>query len=345
MHSPNSPQSYLRRRPAGALLVALVLSLAAACGGSDTGSTDPNLTKVKVALDWTTYVGYHSALVEADEKGHFADEGLEVDFDLTAGSKDGVLAVGTKRADIGWVDLSTAAVSMLAGVPVKAVATVQEKNATGLTALKGTDLDSPADVKGMRIGSTPGGSDSTLVPAFLAANGLKKSDITLVNLPANGKLASLIAGDVDAISGQVYYYKSALKSQGKDPHGMLYSDAGLDVLDHGFIASDAFIKDNAKIIPQFLSAYRKGLSDTIADPEAACKSTADRSEGAMTTEGCVAELDEWLKLVYSPDSPTWGQSSAESFESTVAILKKFGGATGDKKPTDMFTNDHLPASN
>ena len=345
MHSPISPWPFARPRFTSAVLVALLLSTLAACGSSGSGTAGSDLTKVKVALDWTTYVGYHSALVTADEKGYFADEGLEVEFDLTAGSKDGVLAVGTKRADIGWVDLSTAAVSMLAGVPVKAVATIQEKNATGLTALKGTPLDSPADVKGLRIGSTPGGSDSTLVPAFLAANGLKESDITLVNLPANGKLASLIAGDVDAISGQVYYYTVALKNQGKDPHGMLYSDAGLDVLDHGFIASDAFIKDNAKIIPEFLSAYRKGLADTIANPEAACKSTSERSEGAMTTEACVAELDEWLKLVYSPDSATWGQSSAESFDSTVAILKKFGGATGDMKPADMFTNDYLPGSN
>lgn len=344
MHPPISRQSIPRRRAAGALLVAVVLSLLAACGGSDSGSAGSNLTKVKVALDWTTYVGYHSALVDADEKGYFADEGIKVDFDLTAGSKDGVLAVGTKRADIGWVDLSTAAVSMLAGVPVKAVATIQEKNATGLTALKGTDLNTPADVKGLRIGSTPGGSDSTLVPAFLAANGLKESDITLVNLPANGKLASLIAGDVDAISGQVYYYSAALKNQGKDPHGMLYSDAGLDVLDHGFIASNAFIKDNPTVIPQFLAAYRKGLADTIADPEAACKVTSERSEGAMTTQTCVAELDEWLKLVHSPELSTWGQNSADSWDSTVSILKEFGGATGKQKPADMFTNDYLPGN-
>src|SRR5690554_6448425 len=85
----------------------------------------------------------------------------------TSRTKDGVLAVGTGQGDIGWVDQSTASVSMLAGVPVKAVATVQEKNATGLTVLQGTDLDSPDDVRGLRIGSTPGGSDSTLVPAFL----------------------------------------------------------------------------------------------------------------------------------------------------------------------------------
>ena len=345
MYSSISQRSFPHRGSIIALFLALLFPLLAACGGSNDGSSDSNLTKVKVALDWTTYVGYHSALVQADEKGYFEDEGLEVEFELTAGSKDGVLAVGTDRADIGWVDLSTAAVSMLAGVPVTAVATVQEKNATGLTALEGTPLDSPTDVKGMRIGSTPGGSDSTLVPAFLAANGLKKSDVTIVNLPANGKFASLIAGDVDAISGQVYYYVAALKNQGEKPHGMLYSDAGLDVLDHGFIASDKFIKDSADVIPPFLSAYRKGLADTMADPQAACATTAERSEGAMTKKGCVAELAGWLKLVYPVDSSQWGENNAESWDSTLSILKEFGGASGNRKTSDMFSNDYLPGSN
>ena len=138
--------------------------------------------------------GGHEKLVLADERGYFAEEGFDVDFNLTAGSKDGVLAVGTGQSDIGWVDLSTASVSMLAGVPIRAVATVQEKNATGLTVLEGTPLESPDDVRGLRIGSTLGGSDSTLVPAFLAANNLAESDVTIVNLPANGKLAALITG-------------------------------------------------------------------------------------------------------------------------------------------------------
>lgn len=326
------------------LLALAMVPLLAGCAATDAGqgNSEDGSTPVRLALDWTSYVGYHSPLALADEKGYFADEGLAVDFNLTAGSKDGVLAVGTGQADIGWVDLSTASVSMLAGVPVKAVATVQEKNATGLTVLEGTKLEFPGDVRGLRIGSTPGGSDSTLVPAFLEANNLTESDVTIVNLPANGKLAALITGDVDAISGQVYYYTAQLKAQGEDPHGLLYSDAGLDVLDHGFIASDEFIESNPEQITGFLAAYRKALAETMDDPAAACEVTVARSEGALTQDGCVAELTEWLDLVFDPEADDWGTNDLDLWENTVDVLKTYGGAEGDVAAADMFTNDLLP---
>lgn len=340
-----SKSSYSPLTKAGVLALAL-LPLLAGCAAADTdeGTSEDSFTPVRLALDWTSYVGYHSPLALADEKGYFADEGLEVDFNLTAGSKDGVLAVGTDQGDIGWVDLSTASVSMLAGVPVKAVATVQEKNATGLTVLEGTTLESPDDVRGLRIGSTPGGSDSTLVPAFLEANDLSESDVTIVNLPANGKLAALITGDVDAISGQVYYYTAQLKAQGEDPHGLLYSDVGLDLLDHGFIASDAFIESNPEEVTGFLSAYRKALAETMEDPAAACEITVARSEGALTQDGCVAELTEWLDLVFDPKAEDWGTNDLGLWEDTVDVLKTYGGAEGDVTTADMFTNELIPAN-
>ncbi|NJC23649.1 NitT/TauT family transport system substrate-binding protein [Arthrobacter pigmenti] len=341
-----SKSSYSPVNKAGLVSLALVPLLLGGCAADNGESaSEGNTTAVRLALDWTSYVGYHSPLVLADDKGYFAEEGLKVDFNLTAGSKDGVLAVGTDQADIGWVDLSTASVSMLAEVPIQAVATVQEKNATGLTVLEGTTLESPADVRGLRIGSTPGGSDSTLIPAFLEANDIDESDVTIVNLPANGKLASLITGDVDAISGQVYYYTAQLKTQGEAPHGLLYSDAGLDVLDHGFIASKAFIDSDPEEITGFLAAYRKALAETMADPEAACDLTVARSEGALTQEGCVAELIEWLDLVFDPESETWASNDPEVWENTVSVLKTYGGAEGDVAVSDMFTNELVEAAN
>src|SRR5690554_6448424 len=69
-----SPYSPLAK--AGVLALAMIPLLAgcAAADSNDEGGTEET-TPVRLALDWTSYVGYHSPLALADENGYFADEG------------------------------------------------------------------------------------------------------------------------------------------------------------------------------------------------------------------------------------------------------------------------------
>ncbi|TDP94238.1 NitT/TauT family transport system substrate-binding protein [Leucobacter luti] len=327
-----------------AISTAVVLAACSGTGGAGTpeGTAEAGTEAVTVSLDWNSYVAYHAPFVLADEEGIWEKHGVQVKHTMPGGSGDALLEVGTAKTDIAWADLSTAAASMLQEVPVTAVAKVQNKNASGLTVLAGTQLDSARDVSGMRIGSTPGGSDSTLVGAFLRANGIDEADVEIVSLPANGKFAALMTGEVDAISGQVYYYISNAGSQGATAAGKSYSDMGLDVLDHGFVANDAFLEANPSAVTGFLAAYREALARTIDDPAAACAVLSSKSDGALLPDDCEAQLDGWLPLVSDPNESSWGESSEAEWESTVAVLKEFGGAEGDRQTSTMFTNEVLP---
>ncbi|MGI8393127.1 ABC transporter substrate-binding protein [Leucobacter sp. W1038] len=297
---------------------------------------------MRLSLDWSTYVPYHAPFAVAAEQGLWEKYGLTVSETLPGGSGDAVLEVGTGKTDIAWADLSTAAASMLQEVPITAVAKVQEKNASGLTVLAGTTLESADDAKGLRIGSTPGGSDSTLLGAFLKANGIGESDVQVVSLPANGKFAALMTGEVDAISGQVYFYVSNAIAEGKDASGMSFSDMGLEVLDHGFVANNDFLDSTPEAITSFLAAYREALEITVSDPAAACEILTAKSDGAVLQDSCETQLDLWLPLVTAPESSDWGTSSEEDWDTTVDTLVEYGGATGTRAANTMFTNDLLP---
>ena len=333
-------------RPTKIVLAAAAVAVAlgvSACGGAQQAQQPSQPTEnVKLSLDWSTYVAYHAPIVIAEEKGIFAKHGLNVADSLSGGSKDAVLAVGTNQADVAWADLSTAASSMLSGLPIKAVSTVQAQNASGLTVLEGTKLDSAKDAVGLRIGSTPGGSDSTLIGAFLKRNNIAENQVTIVNLPANGKFAALMTNKVDAISGQVYFNVANAASEGKKAHGKSYSEMDTDTLDHGFVASERFIKDHPEAIKKFLAAYQEALKVTIDDPAAACATISERAAGALTAKACESQLQLWLPLVTKPDSSTWGTNDAQKWASTVEILKTFGGATGAVASEAMYTNDFLP---
>lgn len=335
------------RRPAKITMAVAAAALAVgltACGNQQAQPAGQSTENVKLSLDWSTYVAYHAPIVIAQEQGIFAKHGLNVTDTLTGGSKDAVLAVGTKQSDMAWADLSTAATSMLSGLPIKAVATVQQKNASGLTVLDGTKLDSAMDVVGLRIGSTPGGSDSTLIGAFLKKNNIAENQVTIVNLPANGKFAALMTGKVDAISGQVYFYISSAAAEGKTAHGKSYSEMSTDTLDHGFVASADFLAKSPATVTKFLAAYQEALKVTITDPAAACKTISERASGALTTTACESQLKLWLPLVAPVEDPKWGANDPQRWATTVDILKSFGGATGSVEPAAMFTNDSLPGS-
>jgi NitT/TauT family transport system substrate-binding protein len=299
---------------------------------------------IKVALDWNSYVAYHAPLLVSEENGYFKDEGIGVSFQFTRGSKDGVMAVGTGQADVGWVDLSSAMSGMLAKLPIKAVATVQHKNATSLVVLATSTIQKPNDLKGKRIGSTPGGSDSTLLPPFLTANSIGKGDVTVVNLPGSGKLASLMAGQVDAISGQSWYYQSAVEEAGKPARVVLYADHGMNLLDHGFVASDAFIGSQKENITRFLRAYKKGLDYTVANQDKSCALVVRKAGAGLTQELCKSQIKGWITLLSSDESAKkpWGWNNPEQWNKTLAVLKTYAGEQGTLSAREMYTDALLP---
>lgn len=336
----------LLRRPSLTATVFAIAVVLAACssgaGDEKDGGGGGEMEQVRLSLDWSTYTAYHAPFAVAVENGIYEKHGLNVTETLPGGSGDAILQAGSGETDMAWADLSTAAASMLQEVPVTSVAKIQKKNASGLTVLAGTRLETAQDVAGMRIGSTPGGSDSTLLGAFLNVNGIARNDVEIVNLPANGKFAALMAGKVDAISGQVYFYVSGAEGEGREAHGVSYSDMGLDVLDHGFVASDSFIKSNPEAITAFIAAYREALTVTVEDPAAACEILAGKSDGAVLQDKCETELRLWLPLITPLDDPEWGKNDPGDWKKTANVLLKFGDAEGDRAPEGMYTNDLLP---
>ena len=82
------------------------------------------------------------------------------------------------------------------GGPIKAVGLYQHKTAAAFIGIKGkVKLDGPQSLKGIKIGSTPGGSDAlSLLACSPAANGMKVTDLNVVALDANAKRAALFGG-------------------------------------------------------------------------------------------------------------------------------------------------------
>ena len=112
------------------------------------------------------------------------------------------------------------------GAKMKVLATILQGNPNQVTALKKTGLKSVADIKGRSVAMPNGGSQVAMFPLVLAANGLKESDIKMVNMPPDSMVPSLLQGTVDVILGSVDAYGPQLKSMNVETDNFLFIDFG-----------------------------------------------------------------------------------------------------------------------
>ena len=152
------------------------------------------LTPVKLLLDWA-WLPYHATFLVAQEKGYYKEAGLDVQIEQGRGSATTALMLSQSGFDIAHLNTTNAAQMISKGGAIKMVGIYQHKTAAAFIGIKGkVKLDGPQSLKGIKIGSTPGGSDGLSLKVFTAANKMKLTDLNIVALDANAKTAALFGG-------------------------------------------------------------------------------------------------------------------------------------------------------
>ena len=146
-----------------------------------------SLTPVKVLLDWA-WLPYHTTFLVAQEKGYYKEAGLDVQLEQGRGSATTALMLSQGGFDIAHLNVTNAAQMISKGGAIKVVGIYQHKTGAAFIGIKGkVKLDGPQSLKGIKIGSTPGGSDGLSLKVFTAANKMKLTDLNVVALDANAK--------------------------------------------------------------------------------------------------------------------------------------------------------------
>jgi NitT/TauT family transport system substrate-binding protein len=145
---------------------------------------------------------YYLPLTLAERRGHFRDYGLNVaitDFEGGAQSLEALLA--------GTVDVVTGAYEhtlrmQAQGRDIRALIELGRFPGIVLAIRKDQPYNSPADLKGMKIGvTTPGSSTHFFVLYLMTKAGLSPTDATFVGVGGGpAAVAAMRAGEIDAIS-------------------------------------------------------------------------------------------------------------------------------------------------
>ena len=302
---------------------------------------------VKFLLDWTWWPP-QIPLIVAMEKGYFEEAGLSVEYRQGSGSSTTAQTVGQSTYDMGHVNLTTAAQNIAKGVPIRSVATISPFGASALVFKQGAISD-VNDLLGKRIGSTAGGSDAQILPAFFEKNRIDTNDVQIVNLPGDAKLGALLSDQIDVVSGDGYYYIALAAERGFELEQMVFGDFDANTIGYGLVANEEFIANHPDRIERFVQAALRGYAYTDANMDEAIAIYKEVSDTEQSEETIHRILSGFLNLIKAgrsgEENPYSGLNREADWSSTLEVLSNYGGLTSDKDQADYWTNEFVPQAN
>lgn len=208
------------------------------------------------------------------QKGHFLAEGLDVTPQLHAFGKQALQSVLEGKADIA-VSADTPIMFAVAGgqkIYLVAAAATSIK-AVAIVARKGLGISKPADLKGKRIGVTPGTAGDLYLDSYLATQGIARKDVKIIDMTPDEMPDALAAGRVDAVSvwdPDLKQIERALKDDGVSFYDeRLYSNIAC------LSAQQDFVRKNPETIRKVLQALVRAEAFVQANPAEAKRRVAE----------------------------------------------------------------------
>jgi len=238
------------------LLVAVVMVVTTGMTASCTGTKKPTgpLEKVTMGISATSLLA--SLVHIAEERGHFSEEGIDVEVKGYPTGKAALAATLSGEVDMGTV----------ADTPIVSNSFERNDFAVFLTILdsaqhskvfarKDRDINTPQDLIGKKVATTIGTTAHFFMSAFLTLNGIDVSDVEIIDMKPGETVAAIVNGDVDAICAWEPNVLNAAKSLG-DNAIMLPGDVGYQAT-FNLVAMNDYIEKNPQLIRNVIKALAK----------------------------------------------------------------------------------------
>ncbi len=317
------------------LLVGLALwALAGGGGGGELGApTGPE--RVTLLLEWFPNPD-HVALYVAKEAGFFAEEGINVEFQVPTDPNLPPRAVALGQADFAVNYAPNVVIARAQGVPIVSVAALIPNTLAGVMFLRGSGIEGPQDLKGKTIGVSVTPLYEVLLAVLAGAGGLKPGDWETVFVGFN-LVPALLSGQVDAISGAFRNFEPVVAELAGREAGVLPFEAyGVPRYDElVLITRDELLRKTPDKARRFLRAVARGIAFTLERPAEALKFFF-RANPDLDDELNRRAFRETLPYLGSPwQLPTrWARLAEFLYEQ--GLIERAVDAN------ELFTNEFLP---
>ena len=297
-------------------------------------------TALTFQLNWTAG-GANAGFAAAVAEGFYKEVGLDVKLVEGNGSGNTVQLAANGRADLAYADAVAVSQLIAKGAPLKVISTVYQSNPNAVLALKKMNIRSPKDLVGKKVGVPAGSSQTTMLPLFLRANGLKESDISLINMPPTSMVPSLLQGQVDAILGSIDAYQIQLEAQGASLDVYRFADYGVPTVSTSIFATNSFLASSPDIVRRFVAASLKGWTFSIDNPERAVRALKTVFPN-VNDKLAAQELAAIRPLFCSGGARSIGKAEDALWAKSQELLAEVKLLPAGQDPKSYYTHDFLP---
>ncbi len=215
-----------------------------------------------------TYQPQSTLVHVAMAKGYFTEAGLQVRPLMHTYGKAALQSVIDQKADFATVAETPVMFNVLKSENIYVIANIESSNTNNaIVARKAAGISEPRDLKGKRIGFTPGTTSDFFLDTLLTANGLSRKDIQPLALKPEEMRESILAKKVDAVSTWNYPLTQIRLQLGSE--GVVFYDREIYTETFNIAARQDFVKNNPETVRRFLRALIRAEDFVMHNPDEA----------------------------------------------------------------------------
>lgn len=322
------------------LLVVIILIGLTACGPEPAArptEQGKELQKVTIGVSYIPDVQF-TPLYVAQNKGFYADEGLEVEVEYGFENDFVALAAQGER-EFAFASGDQVILARAQGLPVTYVMKWYQRYPVALMIPESEGISKPAELAGKTVG-LPGFFGATFIgwKALAYATGIDETAITVEEIGFT-QAAAVQQGLVDAAMVYVINEPNQLRNQGVEVNVIEVSDY-IDLISNGLVAGDQLIADNPDLVERMVTATLRGINYTIENPDESFDITRqvipEISDETAPTQRKI--LEDAIEL-WKTDQP--GVSDPEAWQASVDFMLETGLLEEPVEVETLYTNQFV----
>lgn len=323
------------------LTIALLAVVVTACGSpseADTDAVQPVTFMAGFAPQANLpFVGVYVAEAE----GYFAEEGLDVTIEHSAGGGEHLQLLAA-----GEVDITTQDAAVLLqrradpGLPLVSIGLIGQRGQQAFVALADSGIESPDDWAGRRVGYK--GTPPPDLFAILDAVGLGRDQVELINVGFDPRI--LTEGQVDVYPVFKSNEPDTLQRWGFELNMWEAADYGAPTLGLTYVATEQTVEGSPEMLEAFMAAAIRGIEYARDYPDEAVDVVMDHvgpdGDPAHQRFMLDTELAEAESEVTARHGLGW--QTAEQWRALADFLRRYDALPAPVDFEAVFTTNFLP---